>query len=144
MKCWRFSGQGVNNDAYYEYFACGTSATFQAMEGGQALFLDGSRLGGGGFVYRNGSQSASAVNDATPTPGYNTYGECNACKVVIVLYDCINGACTPSTTYKTPGLYSDMNACELACGTGCSGKCISNSDWAQIEGLASQLKNHEC
>lgn len=59
-------------------------------------------------------------------------------------YDCINGACTPSTTYDTPGIYSSLAECEVACGTGCSGKCLSNAEWAQIEGLASQLKNKNC
>jgi hypothetical protein len=59
-------------------------------------------------------------------------------------YDCINGSCIPKTTYNTPGLYQSLSACEIACGTGCSGKCISNSDWAQIEGLSSQLRNKSC
>ena len=59
-------------------------------------------------------------------------------------YDCINGACTDSTKYKTPGIYQTLSDCETACGTGCSGKCISNSDWAQIEGLSGQLKKRNC
>ncbi|BAY21692.1 hypothetical protein NIES2100_14490 [Calothrix sp. NIES-2100] len=63
---------------------------------------------------------------------------------VATKYDCINGACIPSTTYSTPGIYANLEACEVACGTGCSGVCISNSDWAKIEGLSSQLKNKNC
>ncbi|MEH1838129.1 MAG: hypothetical protein V7L20_05075 [Nostoc sp.] len=59
-------------------------------------------------------------------------------------YDCINGACLTSDKYSTPGLYPSLSDCEIACGTGCSGKCISNSDWAQIEGLSGQLKNRNC
>ena len=59
-------------------------------------------------------------------------------------YDCINGACVKKTVYKTPGIYSSLSECETACGTGCSGKCISNSEWAQIEGLSNQLKNRNC
>jgi hypothetical protein len=59
-------------------------------------------------------------------------------------YDCINGACIPKTTYNTPGIYNSLAECETSCGTGCSGKCISNSDWATIEGLASQLKQRNC
>lgn len=59
-------------------------------------------------------------------------------------YDCINGACLPKTTYNTPGLYPTLEECEVSCGAGCSGKCISNSDWAKIEGLSSQLKNKNC
>lgn len=60
------------------------------------------------------------------------------------LYDCLNGACTPNFTYNTPGLYNSLSACEIACGTGCSGKCVSNSDWAQIQGLSNQLKSRNC
>jgi hypothetical protein len=59
-------------------------------------------------------------------------------------YDCINGACLPQGTYDTPGLYESLEECQTACGTGCSGKCISNSDWTQIEGLANKLKQKNC
>jgi hypothetical protein len=61
-----------------------------------------------------------------------------------IYYDCINGACTLNSVYNTPGFYASLSACEVACGSGCSGKCISNSEWAQIEGLANQLKNKNC
>lgn len=71
-------------------------------------------------------------------------GNCSECLTNAVLYDCINGACTLSTTYNTPGLYQSLSACEVACGTGCSGKCISNADWSKIEGLSNQLKNKNC
>ncbi|MBD2204942.1 hypothetical protein H6G33_04215 [Calothrix sp. FACHB-1219] len=59
-------------------------------------------------------------------------------------YDCINGACIVSTQYDTPGIYASLAECETACGTGCSGKCISNSEWATIEGLSNQLKQRNC
>jgi hypothetical protein len=59
-------------------------------------------------------------------------------------YDCINGACVKASTYNTPGLYATQSNCQVACGTGCSGKCISNADWAQIESLSSQLKSRNC
>ena len=61
-----------------------------------------------------------------------------------VQYDCINGACIPKTTYNTPGIYQSLSDCEVACGTGCSGKCISNSGWAQIEGLSDELESANC
>ena len=69
----------------------------------------------------------SKVFTATPTP-----------------HDCINGACIMASVYSTPGIYKTLEECEIACGTGCSGKCISNSDWAQIQGLSSELKNRSC
>ncbi|MEH1981410.1 MAG: hypothetical protein V7L27_19440 [Nostoc sp.] len=60
-------------------------------------------------------------------------------------YDCVNGACVPKALYSTPGLYENLSACEVVCGTGgCSGTCVSNSDWAQIEGLSGQLRNRNC
>ncbi|TAF07769.1 MAG: hypothetical protein EAZ77_08650 [Nostocales cyanobacterium] len=59
-------------------------------------------------------------------------------------FDCINGACTNKTTYKTPGLYQSLEECQQMCGTGCGGVCISNSEWAQIQGLASQNKSKSC
>ncbi|MBN3957503.1 hypothetical protein [Nostoc sp. NMS8] len=68
----------------------------------------------------------------------------NSCEAPTYSYDCINGACTKKNVYNTPGIYSSLSECETACGTGCSGKCVSNSDWAQIEGLASQLRSKEC
>lgn len=61
-----------------------------------------------------------------------------------IQYDCVNGACLPKTTFNTPGIYATLSECEINCGTGCSGKCLSNEDWAQIEGLAAQLKNKNC
>jgi hypothetical protein len=68
----------------------------------------------------------------------------NSCKPASQKYDCINGACVPNITYNTPGLYQSLSECEISCGTGCSGVCISNDDWAQIEGLSDQLKSKNC
>lgn len=68
----------------------------------------------------------------------------NSCPPPAVSYDCINGACIPKTTYNTPGIYNSLEDCETSCGTGCSGKCIPNSEWATIEGLSSQLKQRNC
>ncbi|WP_445626458.1 hypothetical protein [Nostoc sp. DSM 114167] len=59
-------------------------------------------------------------------------------------HDCINGACIKKSTYNTPGIYKSLSECEIACGTGCSGNCISNSEWAQIKGLSNQLRNRNC
>ncbi len=61
-----------------------------------------------------------------------------------VSYDCINGACIAKTTYNTPGIHQSLSDCEVTCGTGCSGKCLSNSEWASIEGLGNQLKSTNC
>ncbi len=59
-------------------------------------------------------------------------------------FDCINGACIKNSVYSTPGFYKSLSECETACGTGCSGKCISNADWVQIESLSNQIMNKIC
>ncbi|MDF5736799.1 MULTISPECIES: hypothetical protein [unclassified Nostoc] len=68
----------------------------------------------------------------------------NSCPAPIDAFDCINGSCINKNVYSTPGLYSSLSDCEIACGTGCSGKCVSNADWAQIESLSSQIMNRNC
>lgn len=77
-------------------------------------------------------------------------------------YDCINGTCTNKNVYKTPGIYATLEACQAACGNTqpmCAapfecidpsnfcppGKvCIPQSQWSQIEGLASKLRQKNC
>lgn len=61
-----------------------------------------------------------------------------------IMYDCINGKCLPQNNYNTPGFYESLAACESICGFGCSGKCISNAEWAQIENLSNHLKVKNC
>ncbi len=86
------------------------------------------------------------VNGVEPDPGAGyLQGSANWIPdAVIEQYDCINGACLKKTTYNTPGLYASLSLCEVACGTGCSGKCLSNADWTQIESLSSQIMNRNC
>lgn len=91
------------------------------------LLLDGIDQGDG-YVFH---PSAYVVSTTCPQPSTQ--------------YDCINGACIPSSTHGTLGLYASLSDCEVNCGfKGCSGQCVSNSDWAQIEGLSKQLKNRNC
>ena len=59
-------------------------------------------------------------------------------------YDCINGACIEAVKYETPGLYQSLEECQVACGTGCSGKCISSNEWKQIQDLARRIRNKNC
>lgn len=44
----------------------------------------------------------------------------------VVTYDCINGACIESTTYKTPGIYTTLEECQANCGNGkdCKPCCV--------------------
>ncbi|MBE8990638.1 hypothetical protein [Nostoc sp. LEGE 12450] len=110
----------------------------------------------GGYSYRlgnNGNDLYLVHADGEVFLGSNWSGyeirgftvvQISACDDPIEKYDCINGACIKANVYDTPGIHESLSECETACGTGCSGKCISNSDWAQIEGLSGQLKNRNC
>ena len=84
---------------------------------------------------------------ATYTPGsiaVSISGSTNSCGILSSTFDCINGACINASKYNTPGMYPSLSECENVCGSGCSGKCVSNSDWAQIEGLSKELRNRNC
>lgn len=109
-----------------------------------SIGLDRSR--DGFFLYYNGGDQkleggwnqydllASSIISQTP---------CTGC--VIPRFDCLNGVCISSAQYKTPGVFETLDQCQTACGgSGCNGVCISHSDWAQISGLASKLKNKNC
>ncbi|AFY48898.1 hypothetical protein Nos7524_3095 [Nostoc sp. PCC 7524] len=74
-----------------------------------------------------------------------TVRQISLCAGQTLTYDCINGECIQSSQFNTPGIYTSLAQCESQCGGAtCKGKCLSNSDWAQIEGLAAQLKNKSC
>lgn len=76
-------------------------------------------------------------------------------------YDCINGVCTLSTQYQTPGLYKSLADCQAVCADGgaCgSGKqcvdpttfcppgkvCIDDSELSSIEGLIANINSEVC
>ena len=78
--CWRFSGQGVNNDAWYELFACGSNPEYQFNGTGYNPYINGQRLMDGGYQYRGGTQQINRVADATPTSGFYQFGSCSGCE----------------------------------------------------------------
>ena len=96
------------------------------------------------YVQVTSGNANSGNTDANTFSNYQWLGVPSMSCASDEKYDCINGACIPKTTYDTPGLYQSLEDCEVACGTGCSGKCISNSEWAQIEGLSNELKSTTC
>lgn len=159
-KCFVAFGKGVgfnsDNGYWYENIYCADSVTFEYQStnpytGGDPwmnVVVDGVSQSGVG--YYPGTEQVLLINDYPlagqycPNPRGGRSGDCNSCLFPQQQYDCINGTCIPSTNYNTPGLYSSLSECETACGTGCSGKCLSNAEWAQIQGLAAQLKNKNC
>ncbi|MBD2243222.1 hypothetical protein [Nostoc sp. FACHB-888] len=82
--------------------------------------------------------------EVDPGTGYRLNSAVWVLDKIDIEYDCINGACIKKDVYKTPGFYKSLSECEIACGVGCSGKCISNSEWSQIENLSSQLRLRNC
>ncbi|MEH2038450.1 hypothetical protein [Nostoc sp.] len=142
VKCWRFAGKDGNNVNSYEHFACGQNAEFRdnAAGDGKNLYIDGVLLISAGYYYKSGTEFIFQPHDSTPNVGYISSGSCAACPTIDT-YNCVNGACIPDAS----GIYNSLSECEVNCGTNrCSGKCLSNSDWAQIEGLSNQLKNRNC
>ena len=141
MKCFLLTAYPFGGGSY-TWKTCGNNSSLKPRtEGGRTGVyweVDGVDMFGGGYVQ---SGDISIVPWDTPS----STGNCNACQIPEnEKYDCINGACTKATKYSTPGLYPSISDCEIACGTGCSGKCIPNSEWTRIEDLSNQLKNRNC
>ena len=112
------------------------SMVFDRPNDGVFLNYNGGRwLAEGGWA--NYDLLSMTIDSTTP---------CTGCTIPnAVAHDCINGACIPASKYSTPGFYETIEDCEINCGTiGCNGICIGRSDWAQIQGLASQLRSKEC
>ena len=147
-KCWRFIGQGVNNDAWYEYFACGDNPEYRFNGTGYNLYIDGQNLGGSSYQYRSGTQQVTSVPKVTPTSGFQQFGSCSGCEDET--YDCINGGCIKSTQYKTPGIYQSLQECQANCGSVTNNECppghicLTTSEFSQISSLASQIKGEIC
>lgn len=154
--CYVWKGVGADGRTY-TFAACATNPNWKLAQlqpsGGSGWYApyDGNTQlihwwsTAGEIALVQGAEALAAAQ----TGGGGNLGGCGGClnnppPPSASKYDCINGACLPNTTYSTPGLYQSLSECEVVCGTGCSGKCISNADWATIEGLAGQLKNKNC
>lgn len=61
-------------------------------------------------------------------------------------YDCINGECLPKSTYKSPGKYSNLAACQSGCGkdSNCTGECIPSDEIAALQSAVAKLKGKIC
>lgn len=114
--CWRFFGQGVNNDAFFELFACGESPSFEFNGLGFDLYMDGVRLGGSEYYYRSGTNSVSRVDQMVPTPGLVTSGNC----------DCL-AQCEIKVIKDNKIIFSDKGDCPLKFTVTCDDDCPENS-----------------
>jgi hypothetical protein len=155
MPCYVWQGKGADNINYGFALCVPSGSTVSWITG--ATFpsgtyklpaVNGSLASGATGFYVTPDNIVQANNQAaynTAVSGRSMRGNCTSCLIAGDLYDCINGACFKNSVYDTPGFYTSLEQCKFQCGgTVCSGKCISNADWAQIEGLASKLKSKNC
>lgn len=115
-----------------------------AVSFGTVIYSNGNRWSDVDVLFEDGSTQRIALirNNASTHTATNL--RLVGCDPIEKKHDCLNGACVESKEYKTPGLYQSLEECETACGTGCSGKCLSNKEWNQIQDLARNLKNKNC
>ncbi|MEH2222594.1 hypothetical protein [Nostoc sp.] len=90
---------------------------------------------------------------------YDTFS--STCAPITQKYDCINGVCTLSTQYTTPGIYQSLADCQAVCANGgacASGKqcvdpvtfcpdgkvCIDQGEFVSIEALISKIGSEVC
>jgi hypothetical protein len=149
-------GYGSDNGFWYEDIFCANTVSYQYESTNpytgntpwERLVVDGIPTQGQGHYPGTGTiliiEDYPLANQYCPSPRGGRSGNCDSCLSPPKKYDCINGECVESSIYNTPGIYQSISDCEVNCGAGCSGKCLSNSDWAQIENLASQLKSKNC
>jgi hypothetical protein len=100
------------------------------------------RNGWAGHPYRDGDLityedfSGSCTNCETPDPPPPQGTS----------YDCVNGGCVPKTTYKTPGKYATLAACQSGCAkdSNCTGECVSIAEIAALQQAANNLQARLC
>lgn len=61
-------------------------------------------------------------------------------------HDCINGNCLPKTSYNTPGIYSNLAACQSACAknSNCTGECVPVAEIATLRSAVTALQQRIC
>ena len=61
-------------------------------------------------------------------------------------YDCVNGGCVPKETYKTPGAFASLAACQSGCAknSNCTGECVNPAELAALQQAASNLQSKIC
>lgn len=61
-------------------------------------------------------------------------------------FDCLNGGCIPSVTYKTPGFYASLAACQSGCAknSDCNGECVEAAELAALQQAANSVRERLC
>lgn len=167
-KCYGWQGtDGNGNPVYFLGCANGTPGwTGNSIYGGAYYYPsdDGQNITGH-YDYGAKPGSITALNsqaDVTAWQGSRTVlGSCSGCTVSNPKYDCVNGNCFDSNTYKTPGIYNSLSDCQAVCANGgacSSGKqcvdpttfcpsgkvCIEQTEYDSIQGLISKINSEVC
>jgi hypothetical protein len=148
MACWTiFIDTGLTEYPPYTLYMCASNLSIipaDGFPGRSYILVDGAVYGGGG--YGSTLLSGQLFNYLkSPEAPYTRgpFGDCIACPESN-RYDCVNAVCVSADYYQTPGFYASLEDCKLSCGTGCSGKCISNERYSLIESLASEVRGTIC
>ena len=167
--CYIWSGTGTDN-RFYTYSGCATIPGWVPAPGYPGYYApadNGVQIIGPWASTQGGiTQVTGEAQRLSATSGSQAYGSCASCidnppPLTVNTYDCINGDCVNSKTYKTPGIYANLSDCETNCGTSTNSckspnicvspdycppgmVCIESAQWGQIEGLASDVKNKSC
>jgi hypothetical protein len=61
-------------------------------------------------------------------------------------YDCINGGCIAKSIYNTPGVFSNLSACQSGCAknSNCIGECVPLEEIAALKQAANNLQARYC
>lgn len=147
--CYVWQGTGQDNGAYCWSF-CADNPRWVASPTRPGWYqpYDGSTPleGRENYVTTNGAIIACTTQaqfDAARAGRSDVGAGCADC--LGVTYDCINGECVRSNTYKTPGKYKSLEECQAACSvdsTECPPGfvCLEDQEYQQILGQISDLE----
>ena len=116
------------------------------------IISNGGSFHGGLCLHRN--ERIIAVNAFN----CNSPGEKDGPVEILEPHDNINGACISVRVYKTPGAHRSLAACQASVDNSCKSPnicvppdycppgmvCLPSSEFSEISGLASSLKNEVC
>lgn len=147
--CYVWQGTGLDGAAYCWSF-CANSPSWIAEPGYPGYYKPAdagvSLEGRSGYVTTNGAIVACTTQaqlDAARVGRSDVGAGCADC--LGVAYDCINGECVRSNTYKTPGKYKSLEECQAACSldsTECPPGfvCLEDQEYQQILGQIADLE----
>lgn len=168
--CYVFCGTGLDGKIYCTGVCAtnpkwdvsqqyGASNSFAPYDGNTCLRNPWATTAGSITLCTNESELASAMS-----AGIAYINDCNAClsnPPPQQKYDCINGVCTPKSTYSTPGIYASLTDCQAVCANGgacAEGKqcldpntycppgkvCIDQGEFSEAEALISKIGSEVC